>query len=313
MHGGDFHLRGDGGRTSVQGTTEDVGEAQDVVDLVRVVGATGGHDRVRAHLQHFFGQDFRCGVGQRQDERLGRHFLHHLGLQHAARRQAQKHIGAVNHFRQSAHIGFLHELDFVFVHQLGAAFINHACQVGDPDVFVRHAQLHQHAQTRQGCGPRARGDQLDLGDVFAHHFQAIQDGRTDHDGGAVLVVMEDRNLHALAQLALDIKTIGRFDVFEVDAAKGGLERGDDVDQFVRVFLVHLDVKHIDASELFEQHALAFHDRFGSQWTNVAQAQHGGAVGDDGHQIAPAGVLVGVVRVLDDFFARRGHTGRISQR
>jgi hypothetical protein len=36
----------------------------------------------------------------------------------------------------------------------------------------------------------------------------------------VLIVMEDRNLHAFAQLALDIKTIRRFDVFQVDAAEG---------------------------------------------------------------------------------------------
>jgi hypothetical protein len=99
-------------------------------------------------------------------------------------------------------IGLLGELDLVFVHQLGAAFIDHAGQVGDPDVFTRHAQLDQQFQAGQCGGARARGDQLDLFDVFAHHLQAVEHGRTHHDGGAVLVVVEDRDLHALAQLAL---------------------------------------------------------------------------------------------------------------
>ena len=56
----------------------------------------------------------------------------------------------------------------------------------------------------------------------------------DDDRGAVLVVVEDRDLHALAQLALDVEAVRRLDVLEVDAAEGRLERGDDVDQLVEV-------------------------------------------------------------------------------
>jgi hypothetical protein len=47
--------------------------------------------------------------------------------------------------------------------------------------------------------------------------------------------------------------------------------------------------------------------------DVAQAQHSCAVGDDRHQVAPAGVFVSVVRVFDDFFARRGDAWRVGQR
>jgi len=65
-------------------------------------------------------------------------------------------------------------------------------------------------------------------------FRPFEQRGADHDGGAVLVVVEDRDLHALAQLALDVEAVGRLDVFEVDAAEGGLQRGDDVDQLVEV-------------------------------------------------------------------------------
>jgi hypothetical protein len=130
----------------------------------------------------------------------------------------------------------------------------------------------------------------------------------------VLVVVEDRDLHALAQLALDIEAIGRLDVFQVDAAEGGFQRRDDVDQLVEVFLlVDLDVEHVDAGKFLEQHALAFHHRLGGQRPDVAQAQHRGAVGDHRDQVAAARVLERVVRVLDDLFAGRGDAGRIGQR
>ena len=62
-----------------------------------------------------------------------------------------------------------------------------------------------------------------------HHFQVFQlaagqmrgiddAGRRD-DGGAMLVVMEHRNVHQLAQLLLDDETVGRLDVFQIDAAE----------------------------------------------------------------------------------------------
>jgi hypothetical protein len=75
----------------------------------------------------------------------------------------------------------------------------------------------------------------------------------------------------------------------------------------------LEVEHVDAGELLEQHALAFHHRLAGQRADVAQAQHRGAVGDHGHQVAARGVAPGIGRVVDDLLAGGGHTGRIGQR
>ena len=201
----------------------------------------------------------------------------------------------------------------VLVHQLGAARVDHTGQVGDPDVLAAHAQLDQQAQAGQCCSAGAGGDQLDVLRALASDFEATQNGRAHHNGRAMLVVVEHRNVHALAQLALHIETVGRLDVFQVDAAKRRLQRSDDLDQFFRVFFVDLDVEHVDARELLEQDRLAFHHRLAGQRADVAQAQHGRAVGDHADQVATAGVAKGRVRVLDDFFAGRGHAGRISQR
>ena len=75
LRGGDLHLHVDGGGAHVERAAEDVGEAEHVVDLVRIVGAAGRHDGVVAHRRHLLGGDLRVGIGHGEDDRLGRHRL----------------------------------------------------------------------------------------------------------------------------------------------------------------------------------------------------------------------------------------------
>jgi hypothetical protein len=152
----------------------------------------------------------------------------------------------------------------------------------------------------------ARDGQLDLRDVLAHHLQAVQQRRGRDDRRAVLIVVEDGDVHALAQLLLDVEALGRLDVLEVHAAERRLQRGDDLDDLVRVACIEFDVEHVDAGEFLEQAALAFHHRLAGQRTDVAQAQHGGTVGHHGHEVGARGVLGGHRGVLVDFFAGVGH-------
>ena len=86
------------------------------------------------------------------------------------------------------------------------------------------------------------------------------------------------------QPLLDLEAFRRLDVLEVDAAEGRLERGDHVDELVDVLLVDLDVEDVDAGELLEQDRLALHHRLGGERADVAEAEHGGAVGDHGDEI-----------------------------
>jgi hypothetical protein len=163
------------------------------------------------------------------------------------------------------------------------------------------------------AAPGTTDGQLYIADGLAHQFQPVEQGGRTDDGGAVLVVVEDRDVHALAQLLLDVEALGRLDVFQVDAAQRGLQRRDDVDQLVGVTLGQFDVEHIDAGELLEQAALAFHHRLAGQRADVAQPQHRRAVGDHGHQVAAAGVLVRQRGVFLDRQAGIGHARGIGQR
>ena len=82
---------------------------------------------------------------------------------------------------------------------------------------------------------------------------------------------------------------------------------------VGVLGVDLEIDGIDVGEALEQHRLAFHHRLGGERAAVAEPQDGGAVGDDGDEIALGGVVVGLALVLGDRQHRHRDAGRIGER
>jgi hypothetical protein len=194
-----------------------------------------------------------------------------------------------------------------------ALALDHALGVAHQNVLGPHTQANHHVQAGNGGSAGTRHRHLHRANVFAHQLQAVEQRGAGDDGGAVLVVVEHGDVHALAQLLLDVEALGRLDVFQVDAAQGGFERGDDLDQFVGVALGQFDIKHIDACKLLEQTGLALHHRFRGQRADVAQAEHGRAVGDHAHEVAARGVFESQRWVGFDRQTRVGHAGRVGQR
>ena len=107
----------------------------------------------------------------------------------------------------------MHKLDLVFVHQLGATLIDHARQIGHKNIALGYAHFDEQSKTSKRGSTCAGCDQFDFFQVFTRHFDAIQNRRAHNDGCAMLVIMENWNLHALAQFALHVKTVGGFDIF----------------------------------------------------------------------------------------------------
>ncbi len=63
--------------------------------------------------------------------------------------------------------------------------------------------------------------QLGVAQFAAGQMAGIDQPRRRDDGGAVLVVVEHRDVHQLAQPLLDHEAFRRLDVFQVDAAEAG--------------------------------------------------------------------------------------------
>ncbi len=77
--------------------------------------------------------------------------------------------------------------------------------------------------------------------------------------GAMLVIMEDRDIHEFAETLLYNEAFWRLNIFEVDPAEAGPEEPDRVDEFVDVLGADLEIDTIDIGEALEESHLAFHD------------------------------------------------------
>jgi len=138
---------------------------------------------------------------------------------------------------------------------------------------------------------------------FASDFQGVDHAGGGNDRGAVLVIVEHWNVALLDQGAFDFEALRRLDVFEVDATEGNRDAANGVDESLWAFRFDFDVEYVDTGETLEQNALAFHDRLGSQWTEVTQTEDGGAIGNHCNKVALAGVFVGQLRITADFTHR----------
>ncbi len=309
----DLHLLVDLGGAHVQRSAKDERETEHIVDLVRIVRSSGGNHCVGADAFRFVRHDLGRRIREREDERLRGHLLHHLRLEDTARRQAEKHVCADNHVREPARVGAPREAQLVRVHLLLATLVHDARDVGDPDVLQLQPERHQEVETRERRGAGTRRDEPYLAQFLADHPQPVENRRADGDGGAMLIVVKDRDTHAAAQLALDVEAFGRLDVLEVDAAEGGFEGSDDFDHPVGVALVELDVEHVDARELLEEYALAFHHRLGCQRADRAEAEDGRPVRDHADQVGACSQVGRLGGVTHDLLARHRDPRRIGER
>ncbi len=313
LDAGPLHGVVDGGGAAVESAAEDERKAEDVVDLVRIVGASGGDDGVGTDGAGLLGHDFRHRIGEGHDDRPLGHRRHHLRLQDPGRRKTEEDVGAADRLGESAHFGLAGEARLPGIHQLLASLVDHPLDVGGDDVLAGQAEGDQEIETGEGGGAGAARDQPNFLEAAARQMQGVQNGRRDDDRGAVLVVVEDRDPHPLAQTTLHLETFGRLDVLEVDGTEGRFESRHDLHETVDVTRVQLQIEGVDAGEFLEQDGLALHHRLGRQGADGAEAQHRRAVGDDGHEIGADGEFRDLCRIFGDGLAGGGHPRRIGER
>ena len=128
----------------------------------------------------------------------------------------------------------------------------------------------------------------------------------------MLVVVEDGDVALFLQFPLDFKAPGGGNVLQIDAAEGAGNEVYGVDKFVHVLGLDAQREGVHIAEGLEQGALALHDGHTGLGADVAQAQHGGAVGNDGAQVVPPGQLVRFTHILLNLQTGLGHTGGIGK-
>ena len=197
-------------------------------------------------------------------------FDHVLGHR-ALHRQAIEHIGALERLGQRP----LRRLDrigrFPLVHAVRAALVDHPLGVAEDQVLRPKADRAQQFQAGDAGRARAVADDLGVFDLAPGQVERVEQARSGDDRGAVLVVMEHRDIEQFAQPLLDDEALGRLDVLEVDAAPAFAEQLHAIDDLVGVLGVHLEVDGIDVGKALEQDRLALHHGLRRERAAVAEA------------------------------------------
>ena len=179
-------------------------------------------------------RDLGIRIRHGEDDRLVRHRLHHVLRHRALCGQAKENIGPDQSVGKRARFGPDREARFPLVHAIGAAFVDHAFGVAQDQIFRAEADRAQQFEAGDAGGAGAVAHQLRGGDVAAGQLQRVDQAGRGDDGGAVLVIVEHRNVEQFAQSLLDDETFRRLDVLEVDAAPAFAEQFDTVDELVRI-------------------------------------------------------------------------------
>jgi hypothetical protein len=189
-------------------------------------------------------------------------------------------------------------------------FVQDALRVDHQDIGRIDAQRDVHVGARNACRAGAREHDTDLRDVALGQFERVQQCGTADDGRAVLIIVEHGYVHHLLKRFLDVETLWRLDVLEVDAAEGRLEQLDATDQLVGVLGAKLDIEDVDIREPLEQDGFALHDGLARERPDVAEAEDGRAIGHDSDQVAPGRVREDIRWIFVDQPARQRHARRV---
>ena len=98
------------------------------------------------------------------------------------------------------------------------------------------------------CSAGAIENHAHFGDIFPDNFQGVQQSCARDDCRSMLIVVEDGNLHRLAQCLFNFEAVWSLDVFKIDAAESRLEQLAELDDLFGIMAIHFDVEDIDIRE-----------------------------------------------------------------
>ncbi len=138
----------------------------------------------------------------------------------------------------------------------------HAARVDDDD--VADPGRDRIGVTATPAAPAPDTTTVRSASVLVDDPDGAEQGGEGDDRRAVLVVVEDRDVEALLEPALDLEAARRRDVLEVDAAVGRGDPRHRVDDLVDGAGLHADGHGVDVGEVLEEHRLALHDGHGGE-------------------------------------------------
>src|SRR5207247_3344818 len=145
-----------------------------------------------------------------------------------------------------------------------------------------------------------QGD-LDIQQFLPDDLEGVDHARDVDRRRPLLVIVPDRDVAFFPEPLEDAEALRLRDVLQVYSAEGRRDELDCLDDFLGVLRREGDGKGVDATEVLEQEALAFHDRQSRLRADVPAAQDPRAVSDHGQLVSiyrPAYIhLLVLIRVV----------------
>ena len=308
-----LHLLVDILRTHIQRTAEDAGECQEVVDLIREIRAARA-DHARTCLLGKIRQDLGCRVCHRHDDGVLVHRADHFLREQTGFGNADEDVCALDDIRELPLLMILvrdgGNLVLIGVHALCTALENRTRGVAEQNILCAHALQ----ETRDGHARRACAvhDDLHVLELLADQAQRIDKRGGNHNGRAMLIIVENRNIHAFLQRTFDIEALRSLDVLQIDAAKARRHELDGLHNLIDALRVEADGDSVHTRKPLEQDGFALHDRKACACADIAKTEHRRSVGHDSDHISLRRIVINLAEILLDFQTGRRNTRRIGQ-
>src|SRR5881397_3684077 len=319
----DAHLVRDRPRADVQGATENPGETQRVVHLVREIGPACGDD-TGSGLGGLPWPDFRHGVRDHEEDGVVRHRGDPILLDHAGSRLrcGDCDVGVSHRLRDAtlpiASVRLQREFPFLRVIvrrdlDILSMTTDDSFRVDEDDVLRARARGDQELRGPDVRRPGTNECDCDVRHLLADDLQGVDEAGDVDRRGPLLVVVPHRDLTLLPQTLEDMETFRLRDVLEVHATERGGDELDRLDDLLRVLRREGDRECVDAAEVFEQQGLALHHRQSGFGSDVPEAEDACAVRDDGDLIPLVRQGPNLARVRGDIEAGLRDPGRVPDR
>ena len=309
--GGHFHLIVDIPGTHIQHTTKDARKGPNIIDLIWIIAAAGTHN-----LDPSFNRslifNLRSWVGHSEDDGILSHRFHHLRSQYIWHRHSNEHICTHNCISQSTifalQVSDLTKLRLVSGHTRRTVFAQNSVLITGNDML--HPSKHDHFDDGGSSSAGAVKDNLQILHLFTCQLSRIHQASSYHNSCAVLVIMEHGDIQFLLQALFNLKTPWRCDILQINAAEGGGQIADCLNDLLSILGIQTDGKGIHAAELFKEDTLALHNGHSGLRPDIAQTKYRTAIGNHGHQVTLCRITIDIFLLLMDTATGLCHSRRI---
>jgi len=191
-----LHLFVDGGSPHIQGSPENKGKPQHIVDLIGKVTPSRGHDDIGTGGHGHVIGNLRIWIGHGHHDGLRSHAQNHLRGHNVSGRKTQKDIGTDHGFRQGIHLAVGDKLHFHFI-EVGAPAVKRSLAVYHHHIAGMNPECEIQPDAGNGRGTGTTDHYPDLPGLLPHQREGIQQGCRRYNGRPMLVVMKNRDIQFL--------------------------------------------------------------------------------------------------------------------